>query len=525
MGNSGIIFLMSYRVEKKVGERVYVYEATNHWDSQKQQSRQTRTYLGRKDPVSGTIIPPHHSPLPRCARDYGNFYVLQQLAVRSGVSEVFQKVFPEDASTLLALAIFEICDGTPLYLFPYWVETTAVDGMKALSPPEITTLTQRSGRMEHERDVFFQQWIAHCRPVQTSVFDITSLSSYSTLIPEVEWGYNRDHDPLPQVNLGVVYHEEAHLPLYSQMYPGSIRDVSTLSNMLSYLDALGLNPNLFIMDRGFYSAANVAALTNHEFQFLVPLPKGVSVFTDLLAHHDTTLTDVANSFLFQDEILCHVSTSIPLNMTPLSAHLFFNPASHHEQTQRFFTQLWRAEAALSQQTFQNPQKARRAMTAQLRGAASFFRVTQTGEHVNISRDALAVTQRLAAMGTTIFLTNQPELERSQVLQLYRQKDAIEKTFATLKHECDGQRMRGHSTGAILGRLFLKFLSLIIYSTLTNALREDRTLPHYSVRELLYELKKLRRVELINGKHVLTEISKRQKDIFKALDLDIPKLKS
>ncbi len=516
---------MSYLVEKKVGGRVYVYEATNHWDPQKHQSRQTRTYLGRKDPASGKIIPPRHSPLPRCARDYGNLYALEQLAVRSGVVEVLHKVFPEDASTLVALAVFEICDGAPLYLFPQWVESTAVDGIKALAPSEITPFTQRLGRMEHEREAFFQQWIAHCRPVPTSVFDITSLSSYSTLIPEVEWGYNRDHDPLPQVNLGVVYHEEAHLPLYYQMYPGSIRDVSTLSNMLYYLDALGLSPNLFVMDRGFYSTANVAALTEHEFQFLIPLPKGVSLFTGLLAHHYSTVTDLTNSFLFQNELLCHVSTSIPLNMTPLYAHVFFNPASHYEQTQRFLTQLWRAEAALSQHTFQDPQKAKRAMAAQLRGAASFFRFTQTGEHVDISRDALAVTQRLAAMGATIFLTNQPDLGRSQVLQLYRQKDAIEKTFDIFKHECDGQRMRGHSTEAILGRLFLKFLSLIIYSTLTNTLRDDRTLPHYSVRELLYELKKLRRVELINGKHVLTEISKRQKEIFKALDLDIPKIKT
>ena len=126
---------MSYLVEQKVGEHVYVYEATNHWDPQKQQSRQTRTYLGRKDSVSGTIIPPHHSPLPRCARDYGNLYALEQLAVRSGVVELLQKVFPKDAATLVALAIFEICDGTPLYLFPHWVEITAIERLLKNSFP------------------------------------------------------------------------------------------------------------------------------------------------------------------------------------------------------------------------------------------------------------------------------------------------------------------------------------------------------------------------------------------------------
>jgi len=62
-------------------------------------------------------------------------------------------------------------------------------------------------------------------------------------------------------------------------------------------------------------------------------------------------------------------------------------------------------------TFHQPHEAQQALTAQLKGAASFFRFTHTADHVDISRDALALTRHLAPMGTTILLTNQADLDR------------------------------------------------------------------------------------------------------------------
>jgi transposase len=438
---------------------------------------------------------------------------------------LLQQVFSEDAPLLLALALFEISEAAPLYLFPHWVEATYIPGITAFSPVELTRLTQRLGRMDAERDEFFRRWIAACSPVQTMVFDITSLSSYSTLLNEVEWGYNRDHDPLPQINLGMVYAEDTHMPLYYQVYPGSIRDVSTLSNMIRYCEAFALMPDIFVMDRGFYSAANVAALTEQALTFLLPLPRSVGLFTDLLRQHYQTLTALPNSFLFHDELLCHVQTAVPLNLKPVIAHIFFNPSQFCAQASRFLTRLWQAEAALQDRQFPSPEAAQHALADQVPGAAKFFRCSTIEQQVTTVRDALIIQQHLAPMGMTIFLTNQAELDRLHMLEIYRQKDVIEKAFDVVKHELDGQRLRAHSSDAIAGRVFLKFLSLIVYSALQRTMREHQLFLEYSVRELLYELKKLRVVEMVNGKCVLTEVSKRQRHIFNVFDIAVPTLKN
>ena len=60
---------------------------------------------------------------------------------------------------------------------------------------------------------------------QYVALDITSISSYSELIESCEWGYNRDHEDLPQINLCMLFGEDVRLPLYQASYSGSISDV------------------------------------------------------------------------------------------------------------------------------------------------------------------------------------------------------------------------------------------------------------------------------------------------------------
>jgi transposase len=95
----------------------------------------------------------------------------------------------------------------------------------------------------------------------------------------------------------------------------------------------------------------------------------------------------------------------------------------------------------------------------------------------------------------------------------------------LKNELDGKRLRGYSKNAINGRLFIKFISLILYSALGNKMREKDFFKHYTLREIMYELKKLRIIEMDNGKLYLTEISKRQRELFNKFEVEIPSVET
>jgi transposase len=141
--------------------------------------------------------------------------------------------------------------------------------------------------------------------------------------------------------------------------------------------------------------------------------------------------------------------------------------------------------------------------------------------LEIRPNTKALSQRLATMGTTLMLTNHTDLDRARILELYRRKDYLEKTFDVLKNEVEGRRLRGHSKDVINGRLFIKFISLILYSALSNKMREKDLFKHYSIKEIMYELKKLRIVEMHNGLSYLTEILKRQRELFSKLKVETP----
>ena len=91
-------------------------------------------------------------------------------------------------------------------------------------------------------------------------YDTTSISSYSKQLRQVQHGHNKEHDPLEQLNLAIVFGEESNLPFYYRKLSGNIPDSKTIEHLLADLNNLGFSKVKLVMDRGFYSQANVNML-------------------------------------------------------------------------------------------------------------------------------------------------------------------------------------------------------------------------------------------------------------------------
>ncbi len=55
------------------------------------------------------------------------------------------------------------------------------------------------------------------------------------------------------------------------------------------------------------------------------------------------------------------------------------------------------------------------------------------------------------------------------------------------------------------------------------MREKNLSKKYTLEEVMYEIKKLKIIELANKKKILTEVSKTQKELFNKIVNEIPKL--
>jgi transposase len=94
---------------------------------------------------------------------------------------------------------------------------------------------------------------------------------------------------------------------------------------------------------------------------------------------------------------------------------------------------------------------------------------------------------------------------------------VEKCFDSLKNNLFLKRLRVHSGDGLEGLLFIEFVALILRSYMAKKLKESKSLKSLYIPELLSELRKLKQIT-IGKKKVLTEISKRQKDIFAAFGI-------
>ena len=108
----------------------------------------------------------------------------------------------------------------------------------------------------------------------------------------------------------------------------------------------------------------------------------------------------------------------------------------------------------------------------------------------------------------------------EALRVYRDKDYVEKCFDDLKNQLDMKRLRIHTSSTMDGRLFIQFIALIYLSALRKKMRDTGLTEKYTVRELLLEMETLTQIRY-SGKygHILTEITKPQRQIMESLGID------
>ena len=110
----------------------------------------------------------------------------------------------------------------------------------------------------------------------------------------------------------------------------------------------------------------------------------------------------------------------------------------------------------------------------------------------------------------------------EALQIYRDKDVVEKCFDDLKNQLDMKRLRMHSSATVDGRLFVQFIALIYISALRKEMRKSDLIERYTVRELIQEMNTLTKIKY-SGKYgnILTEVTKPQREILKCLNIELP----
>lgn len=473
---------------------------------------------------------PSGEPAGAGNRLYGDIWLLEQIARRTGLREDLDAVFagspPGTADAVLSLAIYLVATGWNFDRAARWQRIAKTPCRQALTPKRITLLTQSI--TDGHRAELLRRRAARVGPDAVAAVDSTSVSTWGVSLADARWGRNKDHLPLEQILDVAVYDLDAHLPAYYRAFPGNVPDSRTLRAVREDLRAFGLSPAARITDRGYASLANLdEAIRRGEgvltavkttwgpvaeriaaFRRFDTLPKGMRFDPDsglAWAQYDWTRTVEADG---------------RKRSGALKINLYLDPVRRTAEVLEMET------AAETERTVLAAAKASREPVADREGLESWLKwhaatFTKRGAVKSFALRERAWKERRARAGFFASATHGLDWTAMEAHRHYRRRDEQEKYFQQKKGLMGADRPRSWSEEGWNGRQLILFAGLILSCALRETWKRSLRKVCASTLEVLDEMRSIRCIEHPGRTPVITPFVGKQLEIASAFGFDPP----
>lgn len=523
---------MTYKVvQPQKNGRYYLYEVDAEWDPEKKRSKQKRKYLGVCDKDGNLVSESKRSQTIQCSPVYGPYHLFVQLAEESGLAPALRDVYgEEDGNRLLAMAILGIADPCSVRQMKSVVEDTYVRELLGLEwsfeQSEVCRFLQTVGHDTGRRERLFSRLAPRGGSV---VFDIVCLGTDSECLEYAEVGRKTHLTGSRQFNMGMIHSMEDGLPFCYRTYPGSVADVSTLDNIVSDLSSMGCSPVELIMDRGFFSFDNIAMMIRRESGFTVPVPARTNIHKTLISESVGEIVSPNNSDYLAGNVVRGYETFVRLTEDSfenadgnfdgaIRAVVFQDDARRTKEINTLYSRIHDLESKVSGTPYDRflvkKLSKREAETAEMLE----FAAADDGSTV-VTRRRKSISAKENRCGRFAVLTTS-DLPWKDLLIQYRLRNGVEYDFSQLQSDLFVGITGKSDQDSAEGGLLVNFLSLRLRLTLIQRIKASSLEGKCWVPDVLNTLRKLK-ISKIGDNWRLNEVTKSQRDIFKALGVKLP----
>lgn len=513
--------MASYIYVKNPNGTTYVYQNESYWDKAEQKTKHHRKCIGKLHPETNEIIPNRKKSItsgldnPKAEHctvlTTGPALLLDRATHETGIDKILRSSFPEDWESILTCAYYLASEGNALCHVEQWSAHNRHPLRSKLSDQRVSELLVRITPSMQQG--FFGDWMASNHDKGCFAIDITSISSYSEFIDYIRWGYNRDGEELPQVNLLMITSEETHLPIYYRILSSSIRDVSTINESLSSCSLRGSRSVHLVMDKGFYSESNINALYGSHYRFSVRVPFSSSIATKAVEENRTGMDPHEHFISVGEDDLYAVTTCTKWEGHRCYIHTYYDSLKAELENKKFTHKLLQCYDELAGCNEKPENQA-------FYDRYFFVRdLPKRGRKVQYNENAIS-RHKQNHSGWLVILSNKTR-DAAEALRSYRQKDTIEKGFDDLKNDLDMKRLRIHSNATMEGRIFIQFISLVLTTYLKGIMEKHGWTRSHNLQEIFSEMKSLKEVS-VEGKRkkLVTTPTKFQREIMELYQVTV-----
>lgn len=515
----------------------YLYESHSYWDKEKSQARNSRTCIGKLDPDTREAVynkryleKQQQSLDAKAGRppsfDYqrrfcGATYLFDQIGDQLGVTADLKVCFPDMYQQILSMSYYLILEETnPMSRFGRWERTHKHPYAKPIP-------SQRSSELfgsitEDAKQRFFSLQSARRLEDEYLAYDTTSISSYSQTIKQVKYGMNKDHDPLAQINLALLFGQTSRLPVSYRKLPGNISDVKTIKKLLSDLGHLNIKKVKLVLDRGFYSQDNVNALYGHHYKFLLATKTSlnfVKKHLDSVRESMVTRTNYSAKHMLYTQsfstewdyrFIKPRSGEKIKESRRLYLHIYYNDQRATDDKIRFNKLLDQLEEEL----LLGKRDPKHEKLYQ-----KYFIVNETpARGVRLIPKEEAIKAKEGQFGYFALISNSIK-SATEAIDIHRSKDLIEKAYDDLKNRLSMRRTSVSSEESLDGKLFVQFVALIYVSYIKQQMDIQGLFKNYTLQDVLDELDIIEQFTQPGKISMVGEVTKKQIELYEALGVE------
>ncbi len=545
------------RTIRQRGDKFYAYEVTSVMENGTKKT--VSKYLGRVDPETGELLDkiPGKSSADRKkiaeqrdievlkeirVADFGATYLLDKVQRRIGLGQDLIDSFGNAAVSMLSIAfalvqcdgVFDAVDGVLERTWTrdlYGLEGSFDSGTLSRMTKEIGIKAQ--GNMEK----FFEYRIRRNEGIVA--WDTTTHGCYSDMDGLAEYVVNnKDDEDLKQVKIGLATNKRG-VPMLYRIYPGNVSDMDTVKNLSNDIGRCGGKDALYVMDRGFCSGWNLRFMLRNGYDFVVPAKTDGKAVKKLLTAFRTAKE--AQDLEFGGHIYRVWKTELGIAADPgrkkvdgdqaytftipededhategkLTAYVCFDSKKYSDEVQAHKTMINDLMKAADKIDSKNPVAEFRKLAGK---AVKHFDVEADGRKVKVTVRPKSASFEENRAGLFVMLTSEG-VGWEAMMTAYDARRLTEQGFDRKKGE--SRRFYTSDKDAMRGREFLRFLDLILICELSAELREADLGRTVTVEGAISSLDCVQ-VREYHGTRYVTEIDRRQRKLFEAFGVPIPK---
>ena len=256
---------------------IYVYEVTTLYNPKKRYNEHVSSRLLGKKADDGTIIPTRPRKKANAAdstavrKTVGATDILNWIGKESGIDEdLLCSADKGIAQKLISIARYWMANpDKSIRRIEEWQITHTIPYADGMSEDTCYNLMKYLGQDISISQKYFMYRAARMDERTSVAVDSTTYSSYSELLNDVRFGYNKDRNGLASVKLLTLYSLQDHQPIAFERQPGNIPDVISVLNALKQLSVLGMSKPLLVLDGGFFSEENILEFIHAHTKFLM----------------------------------------------------------------------------------------------------------------------------------------------------------------------------------------------------------------------------------------------------------------